>query len=318
MHKLSSGMAADIQSMISFRTKFGVTTYENLLNHFDCYCCDKYPTATILTRTMVLEWLAYERTKHKSIRENAIAVRQLGKHIVSEGRTAYILPNNFVLSKSEFVPHIFTDQELSALFEVIDSLKYSWKNPFAHIIAPVLFRLLYTCGLRPNEARELKRADINLESGEILITHNKQKKERIVVMSDDMLDLCNEYEKKRFVFANDSAYYFPAYDGLPYTAIQMTALFRLCWQKANKLIGKDKYPSARPYDLRHRFASAVIQQWINEKRDLYAMLPYLRAYMGHKYFSSTAYYIHLLPENIIKTSGIDWNEFEKLIPEVTE
>jgi len=73
----------------------------------------------------------------------------------------------------------------------------------------------------------------------------------------------------------------------------------------------------RPYDLRHRFASTVLLRWMDEGRDLYAMLPYLRAYMGHESFSSTAYYIHLMPENLMKSAGVDWSFFNKLLPEVS-
>jgi integrase len=70
------------------------------------------------------------------------------------------------------------------------------------------------------------------------------------------------------------------------------------------------------YDLRHRFASAVLNRWIDEKRDLYAMLPYLRAYMGHSDLSATEYYVHLLPENLVKSDGINWAALESVIPEV--
>jgi len=38
--------------------------------------------------------------------------------------------------------------------------------------------------------------------------------------------------------------------------------------------------------------------------------------MGHENFSSTAYYIHLMPENLVKSSGIDMVSFENIIPEV--
>jgi integrase len=43
-------------------------------------------------------------------------------------------------------------------------------------IAPVLFRLIYTCGLRPNEGRELLRENVNLDSGELYVTNTKKKK----------------------------------------------------------------------------------------------------------------------------------------------
>jgi hypothetical protein len=47
-----------------------------------------------------------------------------------------------------------------------------------------------------------------------------------------------------------------------------------------------------------------------------AMLPYLRAYMGHGNLSETAYYIHILPENLIKSPSIDWSVFNAMLPEV--
>lgn len=54
-------------------------------------------------------------------------------------------------------------------------------------------------------------------------------------------------------------------------------------------------PAVRVYDLCHSFASTVLNRWLDEKKDLYSRLPYLRSYMGHKELSETAYYIHLLP-----------------------
>ena len=41
-------------------------------------------------------------------------------------------------------------------------------------MAPVLYRLIYTCGLRPREGRELKTENINLKTGEILIVQTKK------------------------------------------------------------------------------------------------------------------------------------------------
>ena len=44
-----------------------------------------------------------------------------------------------------------------------------------------------------------------------------------------------------------------------------------------------------------------------------AMLPFLREYMGHNSLSETAYYIHILPENIVKSSAIDWDKFKEAL-----
>lgn len=52
-----------------------------------------------------------------------------------------------------------------------------------------MFRFIYICGLRPNEGRELLEENVSLDISEILITYTKHNKERVIVMSDDMLQL---------------------------------------------------------------------------------------------------------------------------------
>ena len=59
-----------------------------------------------------------------------------------------------------------------------------------------------------------------------------------------------------------------------------------------------------------------IRRWLDEGKDLYAMLPYLRAYMGHEKFEDTAYYIHILPDRLLKSPGVDWESIDKIGLEV--
>jgi hypothetical protein len=55
---------------------------------------------------------------------------------------------------------------------------------------------------------------------------------------------------------------------------------------------------------------------MEEGRDIAAWLPYLSAFLGHEFYSSTAYYIHFVPGAFQKMSHIDMSRFEHLIPEV--
>lgn len=57
---------------------------------------------------------------------------------------------------------------------------------------------------------------------------------------------------------------------------------------------------------------------MKDGRDIDTCLPFLSAYMGHAHLSQTAYYIHLVPEIFPTLSGLDWERFSKLIPEVAE
>ena len=319
MSRFISVFAPSLEAMLSYREALGFSrsSYESSLMNFDRFCVVHYPGSGTLTKEMAFKWIEDQAAKQRSnMREKATSIRLFGKYLAATGKSAYILPKKYVTAaeKRTASPYIFTDAELAAFFRVADTIE---AEPFAPEIAPVLFRLIYTCGLRPNEGRELKRADIDFSTGEILITKTKRKKERIVVMSGDMLGLCKSYDVRRGIFAKGSEYFFPMRDGGAYGSGQLDRLFKKCWMSANPETDASVLPNVRVYDLRHRFASAVLNRWLDESRNLYAMLPYLRAYMGHDKLSDTAYYIHLLPENLLKSAGIDWAAFDGLIPEVS-
>ena len=77
--------------------------------------------------------------------------------------TGYILPEKYIGGKSAFSPYIFTDSELRGIFSAADNIQPSSNTSVVgHIAVPVILRLIYTCGLRPNEGRELKCQNINL------------------------------------------------------------------------------------------------------------------------------------------------------------
>ena len=228
------------------------------------------------------------------------------------GQTAYVLPTGFYPYKSSFTAYVLSDTELSALFAVIDSLPNNPKNNEA-TVAPVLFRLIYTCGLHPNEGRELKRKNINLDNGEIKIVETKKKKERLVVMSQDMMNLCRKFDS---TFSLEREYFFQQLNGKTYTSSQVDKLIKKCWQSANP--GIPNLPNIRTYDLRHRFASARLNRWLDEGVNLNNKLVYFMVYMGHDHINETRYYIQVIPENIVKSSGIDWNVLNSVIPEVSK
>ena len=318
--KYISSFAGHIEAMLDYREALGFSrvSYEPYLQHFDRFAATTFPGVDVISREMATGWVNQHLHKSRggAIKKASI-VRQFGRYLSAVGKESYILPDEYITKPtSTFVPYLFTDDELTRLFHTADRLPKSEVNPLASKIPPVLFRLIYTCGLRPNEGRELLRKNINFKTGEIIITKTKRKKERIVVLSDDMLGLCKKYNTVLDSLNIESEYFFPGKDGQPYTAPQVEKMFKRCWSDANPKIPDDKLPNVRVYDLRHRFASTVLCNWLEEKQNLYNKLPYLRAYMGHDKLSDTAYYIHILPENLVKNTGIDWEAFELLIPDV--
>lgn len=318
--EFTSGLTSAIVGYLDFREKrgFARSTYMSSLHSLDSFFCLNFPSFKTIIKDAVLDWISSRSSVGSAqVMHDCIAVRQLAEYMQSIGLNAYSLTDNFAPKHERNTPYIFTDHELHILYNSVDALPISKNQTFENVIAPVLFRLIYTCGLRPSEGRELERKNVNIKNGEILITHTKQHRERIVVMSDDMCRLCCDYIKKLDILMPKSIYLFPRKDGSKYTTEQMNRLFKKCWKLANPTVNPNELPHVRVYDLRHRFASAILNNWLDSGENLFVMLPYLRAYMGHVDISATAYYIHLLPENILKSRGVDWASLNNILPEVS-
>ena len=320
MNNFTSAFAPKMEAMLAFRTARGFknrTHIGNLLR-FDKFCSERYPDLTKLTPEVVYGWLDTETVlSSRMLNGYACTVRQFGLYLSAVDEEAFVLTEKFGTNRNNNLPYNFTDSELTALFAAIDRLSSDRGEPFLNEIAPTLFRLTYTCGLRPNEVRGLLRENIDLKTGVVTITHTKRCKDRVVVMSDDMLRMCRRYDSKRTIFAGDNPYFFPSNNGGAFGSERIQATITKAWTTA--MCSKDCPfpPRIRVYDLRHRFASACLNRWLDEKRDLMSMLPYLREYMGHKSLNETAYYIHILPENLMKSSAVDWEAFENMFPEAT-
>ena len=313
-----SNFGADLDSMIDLKTALGSSeqTYLNRAHQFDLFCREEYPEETELSKGLVLGWLKPEDNIYSStIHYRAAFIRSFAEFLQKMGKEAYYPPEGFTQGKSVFLPYIFSDEELTALFKAIDS-DTNPKDPFMSVLLSVYFRLTYTCGLRPGEGRCLKRVDVDLNSGEIRILESKHHKSRNIVMSSDMQKVAKRYAAMRDALYPDNEYFFPAKRGGCCTAAFMQKKFVKFFALSKPDTPKELLPAVRVYDLRHRFATAVLNQWLDEKVDLNARLPYLRTYMGHKDLAATAYYIHLLPENLTKSAGIDWESFGSLLPRV--
>jgi hypothetical protein len=50
-------------------------------------------------------------------------------------------------------------------------------------------------------------------------------------------------------------------------------------------------------------------------RDVMGLLPALSAYVGHSELTSTLYYIHLLPERLRSSPGVDWASLSEVYGE---
>lgn len=305
MNVLKSGFAEQITKYLDYREALGYSraTDGRMLARFDKYCAANHADEKELKRDVVCGWIDSENT---SIPNKTTAIRNFARYMQAHGCDSYEYPaSGQSREKGQFLPHMFTVEELRMLFAAIDKVKPSLRHPYLPIILPTMYRLIYSCGLRPGEGRELLRDNIDFETGAIRIVNTKGKKERTVVMSDDMRERCIGYDEERREFAGVNPYFFPSESGGVYSDKAIQQWFKDCWAAANPDVPESRLPGVRVYDLRHVFATTALTRWVESGANIGAKMAYLQAYMGHDSINETLYYVHLLTETLL--SGGNWD-----------
>jgi len=300
-----------IKDMLEYRSALGrsVTYYTQNLANFDRFCLNKFPDELFLTKELAFAWCGDTLGKSGY---RAQIIRGFGRYLTRLGEDAFIMPPAFFPAQKADLPYIFSEIELRNFFDAADNFPGHCHSPLLEYTIPVVFRLQYACGMRPQEVRLLKRTDFNFTNSTIYIAEAKHCKDRRLAVSFDIMNMCRKYDRIAEAAMPGRVYFFQSPKGGSYSVGWLTAKFHKCW----KLSGNsNKRGSCTPYDFRHNYATQILMRWIEEGKDLNAWIPYLTAYMGHSIFSATFYYVHLLPERLGK---MDFTRIDGIIPEVDD
>lgn len=202
----------------------------------------------------------------------------------------YVYAYEYISSKSNFQPYIFTDEEIKKILKYIDShdfkdsLKIRDKNFVDNF--KTIIKLTYCCGLRSSEVRNIKLQDIDFNEGTILIKESKNNCTRLIPVSNTILDMLKEH-KKNFGLSIDD-YIFKSSNGKKYDK-HLSEKFKGVLKKLN--IATETGNSPRFHELRFTFAVKSLEKMQDENQDIYCTLPILSIYMGHKNVTCTEYYL---------------------------
>jgi integrase len=310
-YKFKSKFKNRITGMLEFRISLqqDITGFGFLMGTFDRFCLNHFPEEISLTKELAFAWC--NDAKGYGGCKRASTIHRFGEYLISIGEEAYLMSSAFFPQKKAEPPYIFSEKELKSFFETSDCYPGSKNSPLLEYTIPVIFRLQYACGMRPQEIRLLKRLDFNFTDNTIYIEESKEHKDRRLVVNADIMDMCRKYDRIAELSIPNRVWFFQSPRGSAYSSRWLSDTFHRCWE----LSGNDNSQSSCvPYDLRHNYATQTMMNWIEEGKDLNAMIPYLSTYMGHENFSSTFYYIHLLPERLRK---MDFTDANHIIPEVT-
>jgi integrase len=174
---------------------------ETYLKQFDSFCIGKVQPGDPITKELFEEWTQkrdYESPASHGIRYKVLA--QFCTDLNNNGTQTYI---GFHLIKHDelgrgFAPYIFTVDEISRFLSASAEVKPSRWSRFTHLVLPVMFRLLYSSGLRLSEVIMLEISDVDLDAGMLSIRDTKFDKSRKLPMAESMRRKC----RKRFVKPN--------------------------------------------------------------------------------------------------------------------
>ena len=224
---------------------------ERVLARFEVFCASEFPGLETVTRASVEAWIATARrraVKPATVISLIAPVRELARWLHRRGVDAYVLPAGVLEKPARYVPHIYTDQELAALFAATDRCHYCPEVPFRHLVMPVLFRTIYACGLRCSEARLLRVADVEIDTGVLQIRDAKGGKDRQLPVSEQLRERLVAYHAK-LAGQPGWEWFFPgATPGAPLTLMNVNRNFRrFLWASADPARRpRTRTPGSRP------------------------------------------------------------------------
>ncbi|HOD79680.1 MAG: Tyrosine recombinase XerD [Deltaproteobacteria bacterium ADurb.Bin026] len=267
------------------------------LKRFDKFCIERGHCQLCLSRELAMEWAEKRLFESDDAKNRRIRlVRMLARYMVRLGYYAYIYPNHVGLSHSNnYQPYLFTEAELAGFLGRVDRCLPVKSSPYRHLILPVLYRMLYGCGLRVSEALNLTVGDVNTEEGILTIRNGKFHKDRIVPMSPSLAEKCRIYMEAMHPVRQPEHVFFPSTHGGQYSEKRIYDYFRrFLWEAGVSHGGRGKGP--RLHDLRHTFAVHCLKSWVRSGTDLTVALPYLSTYLGHTGLKGTQHYLRLTAE----------------------
>lgn len=170
------------------------------------------------------------------------------------------------------LPHVLSKEEVKAILQAHQNLKHR-----------AMLSLIYACGLRRSELLNLKVGDIDSKRGMLLIRQAKGRKDRMVPISEKILELLREYYRyakpKVYLFEGDK-------NGEKYSETSLQKVLKNAVRKS----GINKQVTL--HWLRHSYATHLLENGTD--------LRYIQELLGHNSSRTTEIYTHVTDNSLKK------------------
>ena len=271
---------------------------EERLRRFDQLTIDRGETEIGISRELADEWCRPLPMESGNNRYGRISIlRGFSSYLQVIGYESYV-PRLPKVSR-DFIPHIFTRQEMAAIFRECDKLTLTrhYMNS-VRCTMPCIIRMLYGTGIRIGEAMRLTHADVDFTQGVLILRECKNGQDRLVPMSLSLREGCKDwvaYKERLGLSVDAGSPFFTSANGQRFSECSIYEVFRTVLQRAGiGHGGRGKGP--RLHDLRHTFCVNALVKLSEAGTDLYCSMPILMTYMGHQSLEATDRYVRLTKE----------------------
>lgn len=294
-------MAALVEEYIAHRHSMGFRVTDDkdggVLRSFGRYA-DQVKHQGPISTALLIQWAT--RTGYNA------SIRSARRLALARGFAQYRrlfdpdteIPPIGILGSSRYLrsePHIYSDQEISALQEAAAKIRpRHGLRPRTYV---ALFGMLACSGMRVSEALCMNDADVDLDQRLVTIRWGKFGKSRLLPIHPSTVRALHEYRQSRdhHLAGTVSSAFFVNEDGsrLLYHQVRhafMRIRLKLGWASARR----GRLP--RIHDLRHTFAVRFLLRCYQTGGNVDQKIADLATYLGHVNVTKTYWYLTGVPE----------------------
>ena len=307
-YKFKSIFKNELNYFIKYKQSLG-NDYKNKINilkHVDMDLCELNLKSKRITKHIFQAITSRNNMSEANYAIHYKLITEFCKYLTSYGyKNIYYEDKVFHIFRN-YTPIIFNDKEIKKLFKTMDEYAISSSDKFYQLnyTYSILFRLVYSCGLRVSEVLKLNVNDINFEENNITVIDSKNHISRMVIFSKSMkkclITYINMFNINNILFPNKKNGYI-VYHTLMYY-----------YNKILKIANLNE--NATIHCLRHVFVNKAFNQMLKKGYDENVIVLYLHKYLGHKSIHETEYYLHFTDYNKNKLININ-DSFSKYIYE---
>jgi site-specific recombinase XerD len=300
---------------------FKATQLKWILLEFDKFFVQISKKDLFISSEDIKNWTVIRTNdKPNTLYQKYCAIANFCRYMCLLGYECYI-PTRPKKRFTNYTPTIFTHEQMRSIFNACDNMVMKEHHAKSvMIIMPALLRVLYSTGIRISEGLSILNKDVDFDRKSITLNDTKNRCQRLAPINASLEQVLRQYINYRNRIpvpgvADPDSHLFVSTTGKPcsrrtvlkyfHRIIEDCGISRRCNQRGPMV-----------HEIRHSAAVHSLVKLTQSGMDIYASLPLLATFIGHKKILDTENYLRLTQEmypELIKMNSEGTNQIYSCI-----